>query len=66
MQCDFSDRISICFFDAKISRTKQVLLKTFKGSAQGRLGTTREDFKTTRGVIWSTFQPRDDPIIIED
>jgi hypothetical protein len=66
MECDFSNRISICFFDAKISRTKWVLLKTFKGSTQGRLGTTREDFKTTCGVSWSTFQPRDDPSIIED
>jgi hypothetical protein len=29
-------------------KTTRVLLKTFKRSTQGRLGTTREDFKTTK------------------
>jgi hypothetical protein len=36
---------SICFF----FKTRRVLSKTFKGRTRGRLGTTREDFKTTQG-----------------
>jgi hypothetical protein len=51
MECDFRNRISVWIFDAKISRTKRVILKTFKESTRGRLGTTQEDFKTTCGVI---------------
>jgi hypothetical protein len=30
-------------------KTRRVLLKTFKRRTRGRLGTTREDFKTTQG-----------------
>jgi hypothetical protein len=30
-------------------KTSRVLLKTFEISSRGRLGTTREDFKTTQG-----------------
>jgi hypothetical protein len=31
-------------------KTTRVILKTFKRRTQGRLGTTREDFKTTQGL----------------
>jgi hypothetical protein len=31
-------------------KTKRVLLNTFKRRTRGRLGTTREDFKTTQGL----------------
>jgi hypothetical protein len=41
------------FFESHFSngffiKTTQVLLKTFERSSRGRLGTTREDFKTTQ------------------
>jgi hypothetical protein len=32
-------------------KTRRVLLKTFKRRTRGRLGTTREDFKTTQGSV---------------
>jgi hypothetical protein len=47
-------------------KTTRVLLKTFKRRTRGRLGTTREDFKTTQRISWSTFQPRDVSSALED
>jgi hypothetical protein len=38
-------------------KTKQVLLKTFKRRTPGRLGTTRENFKTTQGSVGVPSSP---------
>jgi hypothetical protein len=32
-------------------KTTRVLLKTFKGRTRGHLGTTREDFRITQGLV---------------
>jgi hypothetical protein len=50
-------------FFIKITR---VLLKTFERRTRRHLDTTREDFKTTQKISWSTFQPRDNSSILED
>jgi hypothetical protein len=42
--------LGIAFPYGSFVKTTQVLLKTFKRRTRERLGTTREDFKTTQGL----------------
>jgi hypothetical protein len=43
--------LRIAFFIWFFIKTSRVLLKTFERSTRGRLGTTREDFKTTQRSV---------------